>query len=151
VLIKGSRKLCEAECLSFAFEYIDSLYRNERPPSNNNKIVGLLLFHTNCSVGPSFLPHFRPVFQELSELLATIDSANSTFRTSTYHLISRLLQDFGAGLHSNRETKALDSLAKIALTDISSLTSTTTIPSLSVLPPFAKLMLDIHKIAEAKA
>jgi hypothetical protein len=70
--------------------------------------------------------------KELCALLATPESGNSTFRISTYNLLSRLFNDFGAGLHSARETKLLDSLVKSALDDIATLNSISTIPSLSV-------------------
>jgi hypothetical protein len=85
----------------------------------------------DVSVNKSFLPHFRPVLTELVNILTATDS-DSGVRISTYNLLSHLLHDFGAGLHSTREVKLLETIVKVASSDIASLSSPTTLPSLIV-------------------
>jgi hypothetical protein len=87
-------------------------------------------------VGKSFAPHFRPILTELVANLTTSDATNSIFRISSYNLLTNLIRNFGAGLHSTLETKSLDALSKSVSRDIATLFSSFTIPSLSVLLPF---------------
>src|SRR5271170_6026853 len=86
----------------------------------------------DVSVNKSFLPHFRPVLTELVNILTATDSDSGVMRITTYNLLSRLLHDFGAGLHSTREAKFLETIVKVASWDIASLSSSTTLPSLTV-------------------
>jgi len=78
------------------------------------------------------MPHFRSVFNELLFLLSTNRIGNPTFHTSSYDLLFQLIHEFGAGLHFSKEATQLDNLVKLVLHDISSLSSSSTLPSLSV-------------------
>lgn len=83
----------------------------------------------DLSVHTSFLTHFRQVLTELVNLLAA-----SSDRITIYNLLSRLLHDFGAGLHSTQEVKLLDECTRVVADDIGSISSTATFPSLFVNP-----------------
>jgi len=78
------------------------------------------------------MPHFRSVFNELVFLLSTNRIGNPTFHTSSYDLLFQLIHEFGAGLHFSKEATQLDNLVKVALDDITSLSSSNSLPSLSV-------------------
>src|SRR5271156_1005127 len=78
------------------------------------------------------MPHFRPIFNEIIFLLSTNRTGNPTFHKSSYTLLSQLIQEFGAGLHFSKEATQLDTLVKLALDDISSLSSNNALPSFPV-------------------